>query len=160
MNDRTPFWERVHALLDERKDPLEDAAVREHLAEHPEDFAALERMARPLDALADHPVVVSQRRPARWVASLLAVAGIAAVLLVALRGGGSPALVDDDDPPPQTNVDRSVVFDYRVELVLEDGVSRTRHILTPEGETRRIEQLGAPTDIHSYYVAYTVEASR
>ena len=160
MNDRTPFWRRVHALLDERKDPLEDAAVREHLVEHPEDFAALERMARPLGALPGFAVVPPRLRRWRWALPPLAVAGVvAAVLLLGPRDVDPPHALDDD-PAPDASASRSVVFDYRVELVLEDGESRIQHTLTPDGEARRVERLGLPADIHSYYVAYTVEASR
>lgn len=50
-------WEAVQAALDERRDPLDEDAVREHLLSHPEDLATLDRLADRLAAVARRELV-------------------------------------------------------------------------------------------------------
>lgn len=72
------FWDRVHARLDARQDPLDDTALRGHLEAHPEllgEFAALTSAVAPFEesaALSSPPRERTHRRPLRRMAAAAA----------------------------------------------------------------------------------------
>lgn len=45
------LWAVIQLSLDERRDPLDDEFVREHLLSHPEDLLELDRLSAPLEML-------------------------------------------------------------------------------------------------------------
>jgi len=101
-------WEAVQAALDERRDPLQDELVIEHLLSHPDDLVPIDRLTSRLAAVAQRaaalepsgcartavPATLATGRPARragrrWVAMGASepgrsAAAAAAVLLLAL----------------------------------------------------------------------------
>jgi len=104
---RDEYLEALHAALDARRDPLDDAAVRDWLAAHPEDlpeFAALRAMlAAPAPGSAPASPLTEctpARTPARrtlWPMALPPLAAAAALLLF-LQADRAPAPAIPADP--------------------------------------------------------------
>lgn len=158
-----PVWEAVQAALDARRDPLDDEAVREHLLDHPEDLAALDRLTARLASLAQRelapeasagtpsavPLSLSTDRPAssaarRWVAAIAgqpgrSAAAAAAVLLLALVFSWHP--VENSQLPTPPSSPEAVPAPAAVARVLSwkttvskiDSSGTTREVSQPSG---------------------------
>lgn len=98
---RDEYLEALHAALDARRDPLDDAAVRDWLAAHPEDlpeFAALRAvLAAPAVPRSEPALTTMHASPARtptrrtlWPMALPPLAAAAALLLF-LQADRAPA---------------------------------------------------------------------
>ncbi len=110
---RAGYLEALHAVLDERRDPLDDAAVRDWLAAHPEDlpeFAALRAVlaapvladpALPHNEPAQAQMNASPLRPPTrrtlWPMALPPLAAAAALLLF-LQADRAPAPAAAPEP--------------------------------------------------------------
>ena len=73
MKDSENFWQEVHEILDNHRDPLDSNDVQDHLLEHPElldEYASLSAGLGQLTAVSPAQRV---RRPRRHVAALCAV---------------------------------------------------------------------------------------
>ena len=91
MNE-TEFTTELHACLDARRDPLDDAALCAWLAEHPEHLEAFAALRQRLAALpAATPVADAVRTP-RAGLLLAGAAAIAALLLAVAWPSPEPAL--------------------------------------------------------------------
>lgn len=104
---RAGYLEALHAALDARRDPLDDAAVRDWLAAHPEDlaeFAALRAvLAAPAPAWNEPALPLPQSAPALtpmrrtlWPMALPPLAAAAALLLF-LQTHRAPAPAADPE---------------------------------------------------------------
>lgn len=105
---RADYLEALHAALDARRDPLDDAAVRDWLAAHPEDlpeFAALRAvLAAPAPAWNEPALPLPQSAPALtpmrrtlWPMALPPLAAAAALLLF-LQADRAPAPAAEPEP--------------------------------------------------------------
>jgi hypothetical protein len=96
---RADYLAALHAAFDARRDPLDDAAVRDWLSSHPEDlteFAAMRATLAP-------PVpMVAARRPNTLLPMLFPPLAAAAALLLFLRT--DRASVPAEPPPPSAVV--------------------------------------------------------
>jgi hypothetical protein len=84
----TAFHARLHAGLDERRDPLADPAIVAFLAEHPaalDAYARLQERCIALPASAPRPAPL--RRPLPWLAAAATIAAIVAVAAVLASAG-------------------------------------------------------------------------
>lgn len=117
------FWSRVHAALDERRDPYADPAIAGELARRPELLEPLAGLLRPLESLEGVPQTTPQvalrarqRRPlARLAAAAALLATAGAFGALALRRGHSPRFTFEPS--------RGTVLSLRAEYVRIDGTA-------------------------------------
>lgn len=120
MNERTTkFWERVHAALDERRDPYADPRVAGELAQRPELLEPLAELLHSLEALERRPEIVVQARARRPMARLAA----AAVVLVAVGAVGVLVMRRERAPQFTFEPSRGTVLSLQAEFVRFDGLS-------------------------------------
>jgi len=95
------LWTRVHAALDERRDPLDDPHILRCIEEAPEAFAAVERLTRRLPELVASPA--QEPRAAGVLAAAALVVGLASAPLffrdARPASGEAHASVADDVQP-------------------------------------------------------------
>ncbi|NUP96802.1 MAG: hypothetical protein HUU28_11625 [Planctomycetaceae bacterium] len=118
--DRTgEFWERVHAALDERRDPYADPRVAQELAERPELLEPLAELLHSLEALERTPELVVQARKRRPMARF------AAAAVVLATGGAVGVLAMRRERTPQFTFEpsRGTVLSLQAEFVRFDGLS-------------------------------------
>lgn len=115
--DRTgEFWERVHAALDERRDPYADPRIAGELAERPELLEPLAELLDSLSKLERAPKVVVRARARRSVARFAAAAVVlVAVVLLVFRRERTPQFTFEPS--------RGTVLSLQAEFVQFDGVS-------------------------------------
>ncbi len=135
MNERE-FWERVDGLLDERRNPLDDERVQQHLTRDPR---ALDEYARLSAALAAIP----RRRSKRRVLAVVATAGaIAAAGLLWTNRDGSPRVA-------------SSILACQITVVRQSGSVRST---TSIHDDRRVDQraiVDAPSESRLAHVQLT-----
>ncbi|MEO6596984.1 MAG: hypothetical protein ABIP94_19735 [Planctomycetota bacterium] len=90
MNHRD-YEARLHACLDAGRDPLDDAELCEHLAEHAEDLAVFAALRADLHTLATLVAPTRRRRAGVRLAVTTAIATIAAGLFLLLLQLRNPA---------------------------------------------------------------------
>lgn len=157
MNERTTkFWERVHAALDERRDPYADARVAEELAMRPELLEALAEMLNSIEALEKTPEIVVQARKRRPLARHAA----AAALMVAAGGVGALVLRRERTPQFTFEPSRGTVLSLQAEFVQIDGrVWHSTSVDMLEGWRESRSVLAAP-DLESQFPSVAVLATQ
>ena len=122
MSPRDRLWERVHAALDAREDPLGDVEVQALLATHPDELEAVLRVADAAHGVAKAAPADLRRRRARRNVVLLALGGAAAVAILLAAWPKSPRRVELVPAPEVASV-------LRAEFVHDDGrVLRRRSV--------------------------------
>jgi hypothetical protein len=118
------FWQRVNVALDERRDPLEDDAVQNAIAERPERLDELLRVTSRVSRLPARP-----RRSRAW---LLAAALAAACIVAVLRARSR------DDAPPELHALASSpslgeVLDFELTVTTDRADERSRFVVDRHG---------------------------
>jgi hypothetical protein len=122
MSPRDRLWERVHAALDAREDPLGDVEVQALLAGHPEELLAVLRVAEAAQGVAKGARPTQRRRPAHLHVASLALGGAAVVAILLAASLRSPRRVELVPAPEVASV-------LRAEFVHDDGrVLRRRSV--------------------------------
>jgi hypothetical protein len=126
MNRRDEFWSRADALLDERRDPLQDGELQRLIAEEP---ALLDEWARFESALAGARLPRPRRSRVALVATVLVLTAVA-IAAVSIRERPPESLASVCRP----DASRVLVFestfthvdDRGTTTVSFDGVTRTQ----------------------------------
>lgn len=136
------WWERVNAALDERRDPLEDAAVEAAIVERPERLAEVLALRERLALVTSGEQLTAPRsRRLRRVAAL--VAGCAAVAVAWL----TLARVERSTPPAVAAppaIDGSRVLSLCASEVRERADQRTTITFDGRRVVERTESLPSP----------------
>jgi hypothetical protein len=131
MNERNELWDRLEAVLDERRDPFAEPGLAAALAADPELGPAAERLTARLALLPESsPTVPAPRRLALAAAALVAGLGF-----LGLRG-----LVPDDPAPTPALASRTSTV-WNASLVVEQ-----RTPSPPRGERVVLE----PLSVHAW----------
>ncbi len=127
MTQRERFWELLNEVLDERREPLDDASVQQLLGEEPGLFVELERLRARAGELRQ------ARRTAR------ARAGAVAALLALVAGAIAWHVIRHGGANEHPAVDGGAILSFRAEVVVESPEGRT--IVQFDGERlRRIRE--------------------
>jgi len=145
------FWARVHAILDERGDPLDDPEVLAQVGERPdllEELAAVLGTLRRIPAIArPDRVHAAGRRRAR------ALAAVAGVLLLVAAGALVSRLAGERPKTSGTpQVEAAVapaapagrVLAYRIEVSIESPGRRLAWVSESSGRTITVSEESAP----------------
>jgi hypothetical protein len=134
VNERE-FWDRVDALLDERRDPLDDEAVQRHLAGDSRAMDEYVRMTRALHRL-------PRPRRSRRAIAVLVVGAAAFVALV-----GYVRLVAEAPPQPVVahSEQASTVLDFKITVVRESSTSRSSTTIENDHRTDSRERIAVAT---------------
>lgn len=126
MTQRHDARARIDALLDERRDPLDDSLLQEWFAEHPEELAAYARFERRLGELeafehTPRSAPTDARAPRRRLLQLGALAVAALALLALGRRGSDTGLAPD---APRVAVLEPRILDFTLTITRDDGDRR------------------------------------
>ncbi|MCA8980677.1 MAG: hypothetical protein H6831_00120 [Planctomycetes bacterium] len=119
--ERERAWACVHAALDERRDPLDDALLQEWFAAHPEALEEYARFERRLELFETTELAAATERaapqPRRRLLELAAT--LAAALVAALAAPrGTP---EHEAHPRSANAPSPRVVDYRLTATRVDA---------------------------------------
>jgi hypothetical protein len=132
--DSERFWEWANSLLDQRRDPLEDERLREHLAEHPADLDALLSLRTDLARIEPRREPVRRRRAAAIAAlTCVMLASIGAVWFLRPTSNSSPLLSS------------SRVIDFTLTVVRETPLERTTTVSDGVDWVQTRERLAYPS---------------
>lgn len=147
MNERE-LWDRVDALLDERREPLDDEAIERHLARDPQAMDEYVRLTRTLRSLP------RPRRTRRVIAALTlaAAAVVALVAYIEFRGDAPAAQVVALGTRP------SSVLTFKISVVRESATSRSSTTIENDHRTDTREGI-AVTDLATLITTYHREST-
>ena len=157
MKANTEFWNHVDVALDERRDPLEDGAVQDAIADDPELLDQLLALRSRLAALPRTPE--RRRLPRLTVAAAIAIAldAIAVELFRSRRAAAAPRsqLARTTPEPaararrsPDAPLAKSEIIDFELSITTERPGERDTVVIDRSG-TRRTREIVGEAREHS-----------
>jgi hypothetical protein len=146
MKRPTDFWARVHLVLDDRRDPLEDSGVQDAIAVEPELLDELMLLRARLRALP-----VQHARPRILLATAAAAVAIAAGAIayyVSRTSASTAAHVAQLATPTHASFAQSEILDFELSISTERPGARDTVIIDRSG-TRRTRERDADALEHS-----------